>query len=587
MLCCVCVELVKARCSCDGAQGLNGLKLGEVVVTPEVKHGQNKGSAIRDRPRLRRTYSHVEEVDVVSLEGMTRDVLAQLMTEEEDRLLVVVSIVGMGGIDERELIDKLKENKLMKRLFDVLKEKQYLIVLDDIWRSEDWNSLKPAFPRGKKGSKILITTRNKDVALLADPCISPIEIPLLTDDESWKLFSMKAFPGNKIESHACSREFEMPGREMVKKCGGLPLAIVVLGGLLATKKSRAQWEVVQRNIHAHLNKVQQQDHQYGAVNGVLALSYNDLPYFLKPCFLYLAHYPEDWEISKKELIQLWIAEGFISPSLESKGMLMEDVAEQILEELINRCLVQVSTRDYTTGVKTCRLHDLLRDLCVDIAREENFLEIIQPPLIENYGDSLDVTLSTSMLRRIAIHPRKRVVKRDVRRWIVSSEIGNLHHLRYLGLKCDEGEIILPRSIRKLKSLHTLQIRSGCLAIPPNVLFELERLRHILLIVPEKVHIGIKLICSANGFLQLDSLEIGYLPNLEEWQIEEGAMLRLRSLQLMYVPQLRMIPEGLRYITALQEMKLNDMKRSLVERIEVIDGREGEDSSIQISDTKED
>ncbi|XWS74916.1 hypothetical protein CRYUN_Cryun01aG0039500 [Craigia yunnanensis] len=804
----------------------------------QISGGESSSSYTKmlQQQRLRRTYSHVEEVDVVSLEGMTRDVLAQLMTEE-DRLHAVVSIVGMGGIgkttltkkvynhidvkrhfdcfawafvsqkcmlrevlhdvlikvlsfskDERELIDKLKENELMKRLFDVLKEKQYLIVLDDIWRSEDWNSLKPAFPRGKKGSKILITTRNKDVAILADPCNSPVELPFLTDDESWKLFSMKAFPGNKIESHACSREFEILGREMVKKCGGLPLAIVVLGGLLATKKSRAQWEVVQRNIHAHLNKVQQKDHQYGAVNGILALSYNDLPYFLKPCFLYLGHYPEDWEISKKELIRLWIAEGFISPSFVSKGMLMEDVAEQFLEELINRCLIQASTRDYTiTCVKTIRLHDLLRELCVDKAREENFFEIIQPPLIENYGDSLDVTLLTSMLRRIAIHPSKRyvclkgehpnlrslllfqnerlielhiskcksfkflrvlkVVKKDVRRWIVSSEIGNLRHLKYLGLKCDGGEIILPQSIRKLKSLHTLQILSDRLAIPPNVLFELKRLRHILLTDCEKAfmlgarmslpakdilknivtlkyiritennavpsltnvqslgviferstdvepilktliqshrlqsldmrfdtrlpkdsipsypdlellshyhlsklflsgkiqedphsrhhvlkfvptniakltlwesevkhdpmavleklphltilvlfksYTGIKLICSANGFLQLDCLQIGNLPNLEEWQIEEGAMPRLRSLYFTNVPQLRMIPEGLRYITALQEMELYGMKRSLVKRLEVIDGSEGDDfckvshiPSIQIYATEED
>ncbi|XVF83743.1 hypothetical protein PTKIN_Ptkin16aG0516800 [Pterospermum kingtungense] len=111
----------------------------------------------------------------------------------------------------------------------------------------------------------------------------------------------------------------MLGRQMVKKCGGLPLAIVALGGLLATKSSLAQWEMVQRNIHGYLNKVQKQDHHYGAVKGILALSYNELPYHLKPCFLYIGHYPEDWEISKKELIRLWVAEGHVMRQAELDG----------------------------------------------------------------------------------------------------------------------------------------------------------------------------------------------------------------------------------------------------------------------------
>ncbi|XVF83742.1 hypothetical protein PTKIN_Ptkin16aG0516700 [Pterospermum kingtungense] len=519
--------------------------------------GQGSCSSSMMQQRLRRTYSYVEEEDVVSLEGITRNVLAQLMTEE-DRLHVVVSLVGMGGIGKTTLAKKvynhndvkqhfdccawafisqkcsprevlldvlakvhsppkeereLRENELQKRLFNFLKEKKYLVVLDDIWRSEDWDILKPAFPRGKKGSKIMFTTRNKNVALAADRRNSPIELPFLSDDDSWRLFKRKAFPTDTMESDACSKEFEMLGRLMVKKCGGLPLAIVVLGGLLATKRSRAQWEMVQRSIHAHTK----QDNQYGAVNGILVLSYNDLPYRLKPCFLYLGHYPEDWEISKKELIRLWIAEGFISPSMESGGILMEDVAEQFLGELINRCLLQVGKMDDTgICVKTCRIHDLLRDLCIDKGREENFLEIIQPSLISHF------TLSACMQRRIAIHPSKRYVSVEEEhqklrslllfhneelielhislctnfkllrvlnlvginfvKWRVSSEIGNLRHLRYLRLAC-YGEIILPRSVGKLKSLHTLhvQVKFGYGRIRiPNVVFKLEGLRHILL-----------------------------------------------------------------------------------------------------------
>ncbi|WRX12697.1 NB-ARC - like 10 [Theobroma cacao] len=336
---------------------------------------------------------------------------------------------------EKERIDKLKEHELVEKLYDVLKEKRYLVVLDDIWRCEDWVSLKPAFPKGNKGSKLFFTTRNKEVALLADPCSSPIELPLLTDDESWTLFERKAFPENKMDSHACSKEFERLGKEILKKCGGLPLAIVVLGGLLATKKSCTEWKMVLKNINAHLNKFQQQGCHYGGVNGILALSFNELPFHLKPCFLYFGHYPEDSEISKKELIRLWIAEAFISLSLEGE-MLMEDVAEQYLEELTNRCLVQVGRRDHTGADPM--------------------------PVLEK-----------------------------------------LPHLRILCLESSS-------------------------------------------------YTGTRMSCSANGFPQLDSIDIKS-SNLAEWQIEEGAMPCLRSLHLAFVPGLKMVPEGLRSVEFMAEI----------------------------------
>ncbi|TYI08060.1 hypothetical protein ES332_A10G270900v1 [Gossypium tomentosum] len=251
--------------------------------------GDEEGSSsiFKVQQRLK-TYSHVKEEDVVSLEVSTKEIMAKLMIEE-DRLHVVVSVVGMGSIgkitfarkvynhvdvrrhfdflawvyisqqckprkvllsvlmkvlspskDERELIEKLDENELWKRLFDALKEKRYLVVLDDIWRSEDWDILKLAFPRGRKGSKILFTTRNRNVALYVDPCNTPMELSFLTDDESWNLLCRNAFPLNETDSYIYSEELEKLGREMVRKCGGLPLAIVVLGKLLARKQSLDQ-----------------------------------------------------------------------------------------------------------------------------------------------------------------------------------------------------------------------------------------------------------------------------------------------------------------------------------------------------------
>ncbi|XP_058006820.1 probable disease resistance protein At1g58390 [Hevea brasiliensis] len=120
-----------------------------------------------------------------------------------------------------------------------------------------------------------------------------------------------------------------------------------------------------------------------------------MPYYLKPFFLYLSQFPEDWEIHKRRLILMWIAEGFVSQALIREGEeTVEDVGEQYLEELVNSCIVQVSQRDHTgIGIKTFRIHDLMRDMCVLMAREENFLGIS-----ELYRQNI-------VTRRISVHPQ--------------------------------------------------------------------------------------------------------------------------------------------------------------------------------------
>ncbi|KAE8718051.1 hypothetical protein F3Y22_tig00110020pilonHSYRG00506 [Hibiscus syriacus] len=287
---------------------------------------------------------------------------------------------------------------------------------------------------------------------------------------------LASFPRNKTDSHACPKAFEKLGREMVKKCGGLPLAIVVLGGLLATKQTGPMGDGSMKHLPRTLERVPTTR---------------------------LSIWCEDWEISKKELIRLWIAEGFISPSLKSRVMLMEDVGEQFLEELMNRSLVQVVRRDYTgTNVKTCRIHDLLRDLFIEKARDEKFLEIVQPLLTGS-----DLKLTEPMLRRIAIHPSKRVltiVEKYGEKWHVSSEIGNIRRLRYL--KLYGKEIILPRAIGSLKSLHTLYLQYIGSLVIPDVVSMLERSRHFVLCSPDIT--GDKLY-SDQGLSNLRSLEMRF------------------------------------------------------------------------------
>ncbi|GAA0174945.1 antimicrobial response protein [Lithospermum erythrorhizon] len=165
---------------------------------------------------------------------------------------------------------------------------------------------------------------------------------------------------------------------MAVQCGGLPLAIIMLGGILTNKTRLSDWEEVNQNLILNLRRGRG-DEQYGVVYEVLALSYNDLPYHLKHCFLHMGIFPEDYRIPARKLIQLWAAEGFIPLGSHHPGEgedTMMDVGECYLGELAKRYMVQVQVDDSTRRFKSCRLHDLMRDVCLSKGKEENFLKIL-------------------------------------------------------------------------------------------------------------------------------------------------------------------------------------------------------------------
>ncbi|KAI3957599.1 hypothetical protein MKW92_027763 [Papaver armeniacum] len=496
---------------------------------------------------LRNYYPHVQDEDVTGLEEHTNTLLTELSKDEERRC--VVSIVGVGGLGKTTLAKKIykhddvmrhfdcrawcsisqqlnmrdvlleiikkfmnpNENELSKikemnnrnlveKLSGYLQDKRYFIVVDDLWSSEDWNNLSPAFPKGKRGSKILLTTRNKEVASQADPWSLQLEPQLLNEEESWELLCKKAFPKATRDTNCCPAGLEKLGREMVRKCGGLPLAICALGGILSTKREDIkEWRYVHRDVASNIN---------GGVMGILALSYNDLPVHLKPCFLYLGLFPEDFAIPRKKLIRLWIAEGFIPHRKEdAQGTLEEAGKRQYYGELIQRCMIQA---DKDQG-KTYRMHDLMRDLCLSKGKELNFLDIYNHRIDgttfnsssrrlrryaihlndpSRYGVEFDFNNSGSALRTLLVRPPiyravEPLIKYQHIKLLRVLDIGkiDLHknelkivfeliHLRYLETG---GLVFHPSSIGNLRNLQTLKLNTGTL---PDTIANLVQLRHL-------------------------------------------------------------------------------------------------------------
>lgn len=185
---------------------------------------------------------------------------------------------------------------------------------------------------------------------------------ILDPDKSWELFLKKA----SIEGR-CPEDLETIGRNILNRCGGLPLAITVVGGLLANhRQSKSKWEKV-------LEGMVKLGGSRDDVSGILELSYHNLTPQLKSCFLCLSFFKEDATLRAKKLVHIWIAEGLIPEGNEES---MEDIAMDYLEELISRNLVHVKEMSMDGRVKTCYMHDLLHKLSITKAKEEIGFEML-------------------------------------------------------------------------------------------------------------------------------------------------------------------------------------------------------------------
>ncbi|KAH0672019.1 hypothetical protein KY284_023106 [Solanum tuberosum] len=255
---------------------------------------------------------------------------------------------------------KKADDQLAKELRQVLLTKRFLILIDDVWDTKAWDYLHMCFQGIKNGSRIILTTRLSEVAQYAKCESNPHDLPLLRDDESWKLLQKKVFHGDN-----CPSELGDVGFRIAKSCGGLPLFIVLVAGVLKEKNNKANlWKEVEQSLDA-LNIGSLEESM-----SIIGFSYMNLPHHLKPCFLYFGGFLRGKSIHVSKLTRLWLAEGFV---LENKEKGLEDVAQDFLKNLISRNLVMDMEKRINGKLKTCRVHDLLHKFCLEKAKQENFL----------------------------------------------------------------------------------------------------------------------------------------------------------------------------------------------------------------------
>eukprot|EP00258_Populus_trichocarpa_P020388 XP_006388567.2 putative disease resistance protein RGA1 [Populus trichocarpa] len=460
----------------------------------------------------RQTWSSVNESEIYGRGKEKEELINLLLTTSGD--LPIYAIWGMGGLGKTTLVQLVFNEESVKQQFSLriwvcvstdfdlrrltraiiesidgspcglqeldplqqclqqkLNRKKFLLVLDDVWDDygDRWNKLKEVLRCGAKDSAVIVTTRIEMIALrMATAFVK--HMGRLSEEDSWRLFQQLAFGMRRKEERA---RLEAIGVSIVKKCGGVPLAIKALGNLMRLKESEDQWIAVKESEIWDLRE------EANEILPALRLSYTNLSPHLKQCFAYCAIFPKDEVMRREELIALWMANGFISCRRE---MDLHVMGIEIFNELVGRSFLQ-EVEDDGFGNITCKMHDLMHDLAQSIAVQECYmstegdgrLEI--PKTVRHVAFyNKEVAPSSEVLKVLSLRslllrneqywngwgkiPGRKHRALSLRNVLVEKlpkSICDLKHLRYLDVS---GSSIrtLPESTTSLQNLQTLDLR---------------------------------------------------------------------------------------------------------------------------------
>ncbi|XVE60655.1 hypothetical protein DITRI_Ditri05aG0145700 [Diplodiscus trichospermus] len=502
---------------CRGSKRTGRRQTGSFIIESEVFGREEDKGRIMDQllSSNNSTLGDISVVSIVGLGGLGKTTLAQFVynndtvashfdmkiwicvTDDFDVGKIMISIIESASKNKCDIFGL---DVLQFRLQELLLGKRYLLVLDDVWNEDDseWEKLRMSLRSGVEGSRIIVTTRSKKVALIMGSTYTH-ELEGLSDDDCWALFKQRAF-GNNEKEH---QNLFPIGRQIVKKCGGVPLAARTLGSLMRFKREERDWLVVQES---NLWNVSQSE------NGILPalrLSYSHLPPHLKACFAYCAIFPKNYVIKREKLIQLWIAAGLIQSPEGIKSL--EFLGNEYFDDLVWMFFFQDIQKSESGYIIECKMHDLIHDLAQSIVGKEfrllehdnitvDLSEVRHSAVVCNFSFHTvpEALYAATKLRSLILLLPKgdlgevpRGIFSSFRRLRVldlsSSGIKKLHDsissavfLRYLDISSTHIEN-LPESICSLRNLQVLNL-SGCYNLTelPSGIAKMNKLRHLII-----------------------------------------------------------------------------------------------------------
>ncbi|KAL4289523.1 hypothetical protein GQ457_14G004800 [Hibiscus cannabinus] len=471
------------------------------------------------------SHSLVDSSRVVGREADVRRVVDLLIGSTTHQTLSIASIVGMGGLGKttlaksvcnndkvlnhfktiiwicvaenfdvrRILVEMLEsltrksceiknEDAVIREIQKELKEKNFLLVLDDVWDEDikTWEDLKGSLQgiNESKRSWILVTSRSVNVALVKEtPLDRRHHLKALIDGDCWSIIKERALGNSPL-----SPELEAIGKDIAHRCGGVPLVATVIGATMCNKWDRDDWlSLRDSSLWGSLEKNE-------GIARVLRLSFDRLSSSrLKQCFAYCSIFPKDFRIEREQLIQLWMAEGFLQQPKGSSQRAFEDIGNEYFNDLLSNSLLHDVEKELYGCITSCKMHDLVHELAQSVSpirQQQNVFDGVK------LWHSLFLNSSFNMVRDFK---GLRVLKfGGAGIESLPDSIGKLKHLRYFDIS---GTRIwsLPKSIAQLYLLETLRLlMCDMLEQLPEGMKDLVNLRHLY--VSDVCHVPTELGC---------------------------------------------------------------------------------------------